>query len=120
MRARTFLLITAAFFGIVAVAAAISGGISWAVPVVLVAGVVAVYALTNREIMRRDIAAHGGDEEAALRDGHEGGLPKVPIMGDEHTALGDTPDVHSQVSAHDFPKGAPERRAAERQGARHG
>ena len=42
------------------------------------------------------------------------GLPKAHVIGDEETALGDTPEVHSEISPHDFPKGAPEREAAEK------
>jgi hypothetical protein len=57
---------------------------------------------------------HGGDANEALRDGSEGGLPKAHVIGDDETALGDTPEVHSQVSPHDFPKGSPQRQAAER------
>ena len=60
------------------------------------------------------MASHGGDEQDALRDGREGGLPKAHVIGDDETALGDTPEVHAEISPHDFPKGAPERQAAER------
>jgi len=114
VRPLSFFLITACFFAIIAIAAAIAGGISWAVPVVLVAIVVGVYAIANRALMRRELESHGGDEDAALRDSREGGLPKAHVIGDDRTALGDTPEVHAEVSPHDFPKGAPERRAAER------
>jgi hypothetical protein len=114
MRLAPFLLLTAAFFAIVAAAAAIAGGISWAIPVALVAIIVAVYALANRKLGEREMARHGGDEHDALRDGREGGLPKTHVIGDDETALGDTPEVHAEISPHDFPKGAPERQAAER------
>jgi hypothetical protein len=114
MRLAPFLLLTAAFFAIVAAAAAIAGGISWAIPVALVAIIVAVYALANRKLGEREMASHDGDEQDALRDGREGGLPKTHVIGDDETALGDTPEVHAEISPHDFPKGAPERQAAER------
>ena len=114
MRLAPFLLLTAAFFAIGAAAAAIAGGISWAIPVALVAIIVAVYALANRKLGEREMARHGGDEHDALRDGREGGLPKTHVIGDDETALGDTPEVHAEISPHDFPKGAPERQAAER------
>jgi hypothetical protein len=117
MRLAPFLLLTAAFFAIVAAAAAIAGGISWAIPVALVAIIVAVYALANRKLGEREMASHGGDEQDALRDGREGGLPKAHVIGDDETALGDTPEVHAEISPHDFPKGAPERQAAERMAA---
>ena len=114
MRPLSFFLVTVTFFAIVAAVAAIAGGISWAVPVVLVAIVVGAYALANRALARRELSAHGGDEGDALRDGSEGGLPKAHVIGDDETALGDTPEVHAEISPHDFPKGAPERHAAER------
>jgi hypothetical protein len=113
VRPLSFFLITVTFFAIIAVVAAIAGGITWAVPVVLVAIVVGVYALANGALARRERSKHGGDEDAALRDGSEGGLPKAHLIGDDETALGDTPEVHAEISPHDFPKGAPERRAAE-------
>ena len=113
MRTRTFLLIAAAFFLIIAVAAAISGGIAWAIPIAVLAVVVAAYAAMNKKLEQTEMNRHGGDPDAALRDSSEGGLPKAHVIGDEETALGDTPEVHSSVSPHDFPKGAPERRAAE-------
>jgi hypothetical protein len=114
MRLGPFLLLTAVFFAIIAAVAAIAGGISWAIPVALVAIIVAVYALANRALGEREMSRHGGDEQDALRDGREGGLPKAHVIGDDETALGDTPEVHAEVSPHDFPKGAPERQAAER------
>jgi hypothetical protein len=113
MRLGPFLLLTAVIFAIVAAAAAIAGGISWAIPVVLVAIIVAVYALANRKLGEREMASHGGDAQDALQDGREGGLPKAHVIGDDETALGDTPEVHAEISPHDFPKGAPERQAAE-------
>ena len=36
---------------------------------------------------------------------------------DDGTALGDTSEVHTEISPHDFPKGAPERQAAEQMAA---
>jgi len=115
MRTRTFLLVAAAFFIIVGVAAAIGGGgLEWAIPVAILGVVVLAYTLFNSALQQRELSRHGGDENAALRDSSEGGLPKAHIIGDDQTALGDTPEVHSEISPHDFPKGAPEREAAER------
>jgi hypothetical protein len=117
MRTRTFLLIAAGFFLVIAVAAAISGGIEWAIPIALLAIVVGVYAGANKKLQQTEMDRHGGDVDEALRDSSEGGLPKAHVIGDEETALGDTPEVHSTVSPHDFPKGAPERHAAEKMAA---
>ena len=114
MRTRTFLLAAALFFLVVAVVAAIAGGIEWAIPIAILALIVMGYALVNKGLEQRELSTHGGDENEALRDASEGGLPKAHVIGDEHTALGDTPEVHGEVSPHDIPKGAPEREAAER------
>jgi hypothetical protein len=113
MRTRTFLLVAAVFFLIVAVAAAISGGLEWAIPIAIVAAIVGAYAGVNKKLADSELSSHGGDADRALRDGSEGGLPKTHILGDDETALGDTPEVHREISPHDFPKGAPERQAAE-------
>ena len=117
MRLAPFLMLTAVFFAIVAAVAALAGGISWAIPVVLVAIIVVVYALANRKLGEREMASHGGDEQDALQDGREGGLPKAHVIGDDETALGDTPEVHAEISPHDFPKDSPQRKAAEQMAA---
>jgi hypothetical protein len=114
MRTRTFLLAAAAFFIVIAVAAAIAGGIEWAIPIAILGLIVLAYALANKGLEQRELSTHGGDEDAALRDASEGGLPKAHVIGDEQTALGDTPEVHSEISPHDYPKDAPGREAAER------
>jgi hypothetical protein len=108
-----FLLIAAGFFAVIAVAAAISGGIEWAIPIAILAVIVGLYAGLNKALQNKEMSRHGGDEDEALRDSSEGGLPKAHVIGDDQTALGDTPEVHAEVSPHDFPKGAPERQAAE-------
>jgi hypothetical protein len=113
MRTRTFLLVAAVFFLIIAVAAAISGGIEWAIPIAIVAALVGTYAAVNKGLAEKEMSRHHGDANEALRDGSEGGVPKTHVIGDDETALGDTPEVHAEISPHDFPKGAPERQAAE-------
>ena len=117
MRLGPFLLLGAAFFAVVAVVAAIAGGISWAIPVALVAIIAAVYAVANRVLGDRSVERHGGDERETLRDAGEGGLPKAHVVGDDETALGDTPEVHAEISPHDFPKDSPQRQAAEEMAA---
>jgi hypothetical protein len=112
-----FLLIAAGFFLVVAVAAAISGGIEWAIPIAILAAVVGGYAGVNKGLQKRELDLHGGDKDAVQRDSSDGGLPKTHVAADDETALGDTPEVHSQISPHDFPKGAPERQAAEEMAA---
>jgi hypothetical protein len=114
MRLRTFLLLVAGFFAVVAIAAAFAGGADWAIPIGILAVIVFAFALFNAALTRREMDRHHGDPNEALRDADEGGLPKAHVIGDERTPLGDTPEVHAEVSPHDFPKGAPERKAAER------
>jgi hypothetical protein len=107
-------LLAAAMFAVVAIVAAIAGGISWAIPIVLVALIAGAWALANMLLGRRTLARHHDSHQEAVRDADEGGLPKAHVVGDDRTPLGDTPEVHAEVSPHDFPKGAPERKAAER------
>jgi hypothetical protein len=113
MRTRTFLLVAAGFFLVIAIAAAIAGGIEWAIPIAIIAVIVGAYAGVNKKLATSEMSSHGGDADRALRDGSEGGLPKTHVIGDDETALGDTPEVHAEISPHDYPKGAPERQAAE-------
>jgi hypothetical protein len=117
MRTRTFLLVAAVFFLVIAVAAAIAGGIEWAIPIAIIAVIVGAYAGLNKKLADSEMSSHGGDADRALRDGSEGGLPKAHVIGDDETALGDTPEVHAEISPHDYPKGAPERQAAEEMAA---
>ena len=119
MRLGPFLLLGAIFFAVVAAVAAIAGGISWAIPVALVAIIAAVYAGATRALGERERAAarrrRAGRHCATVG---EGGLPKAHVIGDDETALGDTPEVHAEISPHDFPKGAPERQAGGADGRR--
>jgi hypothetical protein len=117
MRLRTFLMLVASFFIIVAVAAGIAGGIEWAIPILILALIVFAYAFANTKLTQREMSRHHGDPNEALRDSEEGGLPKAHVIGDDETALGDTPEVHAEISPHDYPKGAPERQAAEEMAA---
>jgi hypothetical protein len=114
MRPLSVVLLAAAMFAVVAIGAAVAGGISWAIPIVLGARIAGGWALGNRLLARRTLARHHGSQQAAVRDEEEGGLPKTHVVGDERTPLGDTPEVHAEVSPHDLPKGAPGRPAAER------
>lgn len=113
MRLRTFLLLVAVFFAVVAVAAAFAGGADWAIPVGILAVIVFAFALLNAALAQREMDRHHGDPNEALRDADEGGLPKAHVIGDERTPLGDTPEVHAEVSPHDYPKGSLGRKAAE-------
>ncbi len=107
MRPLSFILITVAFFAIVAAGAALAGGISWAVPVVLVAVVVGAYALANRDCSDVSLSEHGGDEDAALRDAGDGGLPKAHLIGDDRTALGDSPSSTPRSARTTSPRAPP-------------
>jgi hypothetical protein len=41
--------------------------------------------------------------------------PLGPVTPDRETGLGDTPEVHDEITPHDLPKDHPGRREAERQ-----
>jgi hypothetical protein len=41
--------------------------------------------------------------------------PLGPLTPDDETPLGDTPEVHDEITPHDVPKGHPGRPEAERQ-----
>jgi hypothetical protein len=46
--------------------------------------------------------------------------PFPSIAADDLTPLGDSPELHDEISPHDLPKDHPGRKAAERQAAAHG
>jgi hypothetical protein len=50
-------------------------------------------------------------------DAHE---PLGPLTPDDETPLGDSPELHDEISPHDLPKGHPGRRAAEEQAGEKG
>jgi hypothetical protein len=55
------------------------------------------------------------DPEAGSPHDDESSEPLGPMTPDAHTPLGDTPEVHDEISPHDLPKGHPGRAEAERQ-----
>jgi len=57
----------------------------------------------------------GDDKTPNVRRYEEGAdEPLGPMTPDEETSLGDTPEVHDEISPHDIPKGNPGRQEAER------
>jgi hypothetical protein len=43
----------------------------------------------------------------------EASEPLGPVTPDDETPAGDTPEVHGEISPHDFPKDSPNRKPAE-------
>lgn len=104
----------AAFYGICALAAAVFVGPAYAIATLL-AGIVpmaaaALWVATVRAKTRR----LGGDAvDASAGDGDD---PFPGIGADDARPLGDTPEIHDDISVHDLPPGHPARRRAERRG----
>ena len=98
------------FFVICALAAAIFAGLAEAIAVLLVGLLTAGGASLWAASSRRKAARAARRPVAADRD------DAVPGMApDRERPLGDTPEAHDEISAHDLPKEHPGRRAAERQ-----
>lgn len=55
-----------------------------------------------------------GDDEKAPPHDDDADEPAGPLTPDDETSLGDTPEVHDDLSPHDLPPGHPGRREAER------
>ena len=60
----------------------------------------------DRENPTHDVGEGGGHDESAKE-------PLGPFTPDDETPLGDTPEAHDEITAHDLPKGHPGRAAAE-------
>jgi hypothetical protein len=99
------------------VAVLASGTPVYLIPAAILALIIIGYALLQRGLTRREMARHGGDVQAALRDDEDWAIPSAHLVGDDTTQAGDTPEVHDEINPHDIPIDAPERQAAEAQAA---
>lgn len=55
-----------------------------------------------------------GDDRKAPPHDTEADEPLGPLTPDDETPLGDTPELHDEITPHDLPPGHPGRREAER------
>jgi hypothetical protein len=60
------------------------------------------------------------DERQAPPHDKESDEPLGPMTPDDETDLGDTPEVHDEISPHDLPKDHPGRREAEKEAGESG
>jgi hypothetical protein len=97
----------------------VSGTPEYLIPAAILAVLIIGYALLQRTLTRRELARHGGDVEAALRDDEDWAIPSAHLIGDDETQAGDTPEVHDEINPHDLPIDHPGRAEAERQAASH-
>src|SRR4051794_3176384 len=100
-----------------AATALLTGEPGYIVPVLVLALLLAGYALLNRALTQRKIHRDGSLEEA-MSDNTDP-VPSAHIVPDDETALGDTPEAHDEISPHDLPVDHPGRVAAERQAQAH-
>jgi len=108
----------AAFYGICALGAAVLAGPADAIATLL-AGIIpmtaaALWVGTVRAKTRR-IA--GAAVDASAGDGDD---PFPGLGADDARPLGDTPEIHDDISSHDLPPGHPARRRPEPRGTRSG
>ena len=108
--------VTAVLLGIFAVAAGVLAGAEFAIPIVILAALVLGFLMLNGVLARRSLARHGGDPDAAQDDGDDA-VPAAHLIPDDRP-LGDTAEAHDEISPHDLPKGARNRRLAEAQAGR--
>lgn len=106
----------AALLAIFAIAAGALAGGEFAIPILILAALVLGFLVLNNVLARRSLARHGGDAAAAQSDGADD-LPAAHVIPDDRP-LGDTAEAHDEISPHDLPKDAPNRRLAEAQAAR--
>jgi hypothetical protein len=101
------------FLVVFAATALLTGEPGYIVPVLVLAVLLAGYALLNRALMQRKVDRDGSLEQA-MSDNTDP-VPSAHIVPDDVTALGDTPEAHDEISPHDLPVDHPGRVAAERQ-----
>jgi hypothetical protein len=93
----------------------LSGTPEYLIPGAILALIILGYAGVQRALTRRELARHGGDVDAALRDDEDWAIPSAHLVGDDSTQAGDTPEVHDELNPHDLPIDHPGRQAAEDQ-----
>ena len=113
MRPIWFFVITAAIFGTMIVTTFLSSEAEYAIPVALVALIVLAFWGLNRFLAYSALKRHGNDVEATMSDETDP-IPATALIPDEESPLGGTGEVHTEISARDFPKGSPERIDIER------
>jgi hypothetical protein len=89
----------------------------WIIPIALVLLIVVGLLVVWQRGTKANMDRYDGDVEAAMSDS-ESSIPATPFIPDPVTALGDTPEAHSEINPHDIPIDAPERAAAEERFAR--
>ena len=80
--------------------------------IVLVLAAIGAVIAAQRNVAKR----HGGNSRSAADDTSEP-IPAAPLIADDDTPLGDTPDAHDEISPHDLPIDHPGRPEAERRAA---
>ncbi len=109
-----WLLATAAVFFVVYVGAVlITGEPTYLLAGILVVVLVGIIFGVNYAAKKRIEKTHHGSLEEAMSDETEG-IPAAHLLAeDDGTAVGDTDEVHDEISPHDLPKHHPGRAAAE-------
>jgi hypothetical protein len=89
----------------------VTGNPQFLIPVLILAALLAGYALFNKALTRR-IERRDGSLEEAMSDNTDP-VPASHLVRDDETPAGDTPEAHDEISPHDLPVGHPGRQAAE-------
>lgn len=113
--------IAAAIFLVLIIAAVAAGEATFAIPIAILAVLVLGFFAVNDLMGKRVMDRHGGDAEAAQADDQAPGyLHSAHVITDEGTALGDSSQLHAEISPHDIPKDSPARQEAEAQAEERG
>ncbi len=86
----------------------------WIIPIAIVLLIVIGLLFVWQKGTKATMDRYDGDVEAAMSD-DESSIPATPFIPDPVTALGDTPEAHSEINPHDLPIDHPGRQAAEEQ-----
>jgi hypothetical protein len=108
--------IVGVFLLVFALTVLITGHPGWIVAPLILAVLIAGYALANQRLAHKIVDEHHhGDVDEANADNEEIGLPATHLTVDDERPLGDTPEAHDEINPHDLPQGHPGRQAAEEQ-----
>src|SRR3954454_7823564 len=107
------LVLVGAFLVVFGLTVILTGNPVYLIAAVMIAALVVGWSLLNRAMTKRDAGKHDSIGEAVSDESQR--IPSTPLIPDNETAAGDTPEAHYEINPHDIPAGPPGREAAEKQ-----
>jgi hypothetical protein len=106
---RWMLALVVAFLVVFGATVLLTGQPEYLIPVAILASLVVGYSLFQRALTRKIVRDEGSLE--AARSDSEQPIPSAHLLGADDTDVGDTPEAHDEITAHDLPLDNPGRAA---------